>query len=957
VPAPKPLRPLWLITAVCLSGVAHAQFFCPAPAYVSRPASVPKPMSWKVAGAYGVSAASTGDVTIAADINGDGQKEILTPGVQGTVWQAFGYSSRTGGYEVVHSEPSRLPFGPFDQTSAGWLSVDALTPGGPLKIISGSRFQINDLATLKVDVIGASDLGIGRTWVRDIDRDGTPEIVGEGGVIVDTAFSRYISAVHPELGALLGQFDADANYEMLSPAGLLAEWRDGRWVEDQRIVLDANRHLITEVSDIDGDGVDELVHVVDGTSVRVHDFVERRSLWEVAVGVGQNTVRSVEVADVNGDGDPDVVVITDGIPPSPGEIVALDGRTGARLWSFNHPAIAAGGLLIDNVDDDPGREIVYTAGFPFTGPFQIYVHDLGTRAREWLQPQEAWPVRALAVGNLTASAGSEVILAPSGVIGTGDTRFYVRDIGRLNPLEDLESAQLPTFTAAGVHALAVADVMGDASPELIVGTDNEMLRSRLYVYSWPGRVLLRTYELETTSVVIEIATADLDDDGDLEIVAGTGLQAIPRIHAIDARADTILWSSPELHDTFGLLPSMKVRDIDGDGLPEIFAGGAELVIFNGATRAETRIPGGPYYGFDVADATGDGVQDIVAGAVLTNGSSDLVVFTGPSWTASQRINACPDLIHAVAWNVFESSRRQAFFSCQSQIRVADLASGTHQPVTEPTATEIGLQNHLFPVRTAANEPRLLAGAKFGAYSFSPTANLRPVVAPTNVCSPQRFLKHWRESLRGVLTFQDADGDPLTASIERAPSFGPWIVDTSEGNFRLFFDTSTAVGPDLFSLRVNDGTEESPLAISTIWHTNSPPTLTGTTTTVRSGEVALGGLPTQDSQNDFVGYEVVQAPANGTLTLDSGLFRYQPAAAFTGTDTFLLRAFDQMAFSPVATFTIVVEAVPPANPPPPPPPSNPNPGSSGGSGGGGLIDPLWLLLLGLLLRRGRTPRRL
>ncbi len=55
--------------------------------------------------------------------------------------------------------------------------------------------------------------------------------------------------------------------------------------------------------------------------------------------------------------------------------------------------------------------------------------------------------------------------------------------------------------------------------------------------------------MDTT--VTHLHTADMDGDGDLEIVAGTGVNALPHLFILDARSGAVVWDSGPLFTDFG----------------------------------------------------------------------------------------------------------------------------------------------------------------------------------------------------------------------------------------------------------------------------------------------------------------------------------------------------------------------------------------------------------------------
>jgi len=340
----------------------------------------------------------------------------------------------------------------------------------------------------------------------------------------------------------------------------------------------------------------------------------------------------------------------------PGEVRAYDGLTGAELWSFQHPDIAAAGIFVGKFDDDPGLEIAFGTGRPFTGPERISFYDLATRTLKWRQRQEGGPVRAMAISDLTPDAGNEVIVAPSSVIGEGDTIFHIRDISSMAPIKDIPSANLPTPTPDGVQALAFGDVMGDSNPELVVGTDDSYGVSSVYVYSWPDQKLLATFSLDPGTVVVDLAIGDLNNTGQKQIVAATAFKDTrstgARLYILDAHTGATVWSSGDLFPQFGIIPGLRIADLNGDGHLKIIASGQDMAIVDGGTHRVTHIPGTVYFGFDIVDADGDGILDIVAGSSAVNGGNaadegHLVVLKGPSWTKTVDLKVCDGLINAV----------------------------------------------------------------------------------------------------------------------------------------------------------------------------------------------------------------------------------------------------------------------------------------------------------------------
>jgi VCBS repeat-containing protein len=162
---------------------------------------------------------------------------------------------------------------------------------------------------------------------------------------------------------------------------------------------------------------------------------------------------------------------------------------------------------------------------------------------------------------------------------------------------------------------------------------------------------------------------------------------------------------------------------------------------------------------------------------------------------------------------------------------------------------------------------------------------------------------------------DPDGDALTAALVSGPANGALTLNpdgsfgyTPNGNFN---------GSDAFTYVAYDGISYSNVATVTIGVSavNDAPvagTDAYTTTEDIPLTVAAPGVLVNDTDadGDILTAALVQGPANGTLNLGStGGFIYTPNAGFTGTDSFLYRAFDGAALSNEAAVTITVNPAP------------------------------------------------
>ena len=187
-----------------------------------------------------------------------------------------------------------------------------------------------------------------------------------------------------------------------------------------------------------------------------------------------------------------------------------------------------------------------------------------------------------------------------------------------------------------VMSMALDDVDGDGISEIICGTLTSFDEG---TYTYHGYIYIfnaLTHELEWKSNdighVTDVIATDLDDDGNCEILAQTrfGRSSIigdcyGYVYVFDGASHEQIWKSTNI----GEPGDLTAADLDGDGVEEIIAGAMDyyscdrrghLYVFDGAEfDQEWQSPD-----IDcptvilVADLDDDGVMEIVSGACVTD---------------------------------------------------------------------------------------------------------------------------------------------------------------------------------------------------------------------------------------------------------------------------------------------------------------------------------------------------
>ena len=157
---------------------------------------------------------------------------------------------------------------------------------------------------------------------------------------------------------------------------------------------------------------------------------------------------------------------------------------------------------------------------------------------------------------------------------------------------------------------------------------------------------------------------------------------------------------------------------------------------------------------------------------------------------------------------------------------------------------------------------------------------------------------------------DVENDTLAAVLVSNPSNGTLSLN-ADGSFTYTPD-SNYNGPDSFTYKANDGTDDSNVATVsiTVNAVNDAPACTSPQSGSTNEDTALNAsVACTDVDNSTLTYSKVGDPSHGTVVVNSdGTFTYTPAANYNGSDSFTFKANDGDLDSNVATFNITIAAV-------------------------------------------------
>lgn len=506
-----------------------------------------------------------------ADLSGAGRVDLLARTDSGL--QALENLSTPGGW-IAFSTPDTYPF-PEPVSSLDQIDIDndgdrdilaAGQTGIWVYTNQGDGTLMPPGAPISNSPPGGRDLAVG-----DVNRDGQEDILvalpGANSVLLNQLCSGFISTSQGVLDSTqvhLADIDRDGNLDAISSGpGPVEIWHgstNGAFTPGTDIIVEGASSIA--LVDIDGDAaLDLFISDAAGTAVLGGDGTGLFTLLGKTLDTGE--AASICSGDVDGDGDPDLLLAAGGRPQNwSGSLAGTWGRQQMRasgadagigpIFSSALGDLDGNGTLDLVTGHDHKIELRYGLGNGSFNP-AVVIPIPGARARQ------------LDLGDVDHDGDLDLAAA---LIGEGPA-LWLQSGGSFigSPIE-------PDGTFHTDMAVEIVELDGDLFPELVFGT----------VRSKPGRVYpniggdcdrvdqdqpywggyAEAYKLSTTPLHIETVGMDLDLDGDMDLVFGTGFDTVDEILLNDNGVLTPGATPFTLHGSWSLTTSDVDRDGDQD---------------------------------------------------------------------------------------------------------------------------------------------------------------------------------------------------------------------------------------------------------------------------------------------------------------------------------------------------------------------------------------------------------
>ncbi len=497
-------------------------------------------------------------------------------------WYALRHDASTGGYSQVY-------FSTTYTSGVQRLAVGDVHPNPGAEIVVARRdgvIELHDQASkAKIGEFATAAFSLNSMRLVDLGGDAKLELLlcNDNNVYAYTGGGDQLLAHNGTGGSdvIAGQMDADAGLEIATTDGRVLDYATGtvQWT------WPAGFGFELAVADFDGDGMQELIASEAWSFCWAFDIDRGLPKWSISLF----NVGAIDVADADGDGT-DELIIGDA---QWGSVHAYDMATQASLWSIRNPEHGTTDVTVFDVDGDGQAEVLWGAGATSTGEDRLFVGDAVSQQIEWENEQLEGPFTGPVVGDVDGDGNDDLIA----VSWSSDAGYGAGRIVWLDPatrrLRATSQELANNLGWTGIHDVALHDVDGDGDEEIAIaaGTTYDAL-VEIYDVDAAGNFteIWSNTVLPSGKTFYSVAIADVDGDGELEIVAGSGTEHTGSngvfVYVYDYATGALEWNSLQMGSFWSKITDVEVADLDLDGDLEIIGivDGSDAYVFDGTSK-------------------------------------------------------------------------------------------------------------------------------------------------------------------------------------------------------------------------------------------------------------------------------------------------------------------------------------------------------------------------------------
>ncbi|MED5462432.1 MAG: VCBS repeat-containing protein, partial [Pseudomonadota bacterium] len=342
-----------------------------------------------------------------------------------------------------------------------------------------------------------------------------------------------------------------------------------------------------------------------------------------------NGAREVFLADMDSDGDLDIVVGS-----SVDHTIAWFENDGADNPGFSHANIAttaksASDVMVADMDADGDLDIVSASS--------------GDNTIAWYENDGAADPTWSAV-DIATSANGAYSVDVADMDGDGDLDIVsASDTDNTIAWYEHDGAADPSWTAAdiatnvdGARGLSVADMDGDGDFDIVSAARDDDAIDWFENDGAADPTWTKANIATTADGALDAKVADMDGDGDMDIISASHLDDTIAWYENDGAADPT-WTAANIATDADGAVDLEAADMDGDGDMDIVAGSR---LDDTVSWYENDGAANPSWTAVDIDTSGDWVRDVHIGDLDGDGDLDIVVASRNDDTIAWYENTC-----------------------------------------------------------------------------------------------------------------------------------------------------------------------------------------------------------------------------------------------------------------------------------------------------------------------------
>jgi hypothetical protein len=620
-----------------------------------------------------------------------------------------------------------------------------------------------------------------------------------------------------------------------------------------------------------------------------------------------STPKAIALGDFNNDGRLDVAAVFQSQLPASSYVVVGRGNGAGAFTTTTTVTVGASAdsIAVGDVNNDGKLDFVVSNSVSNDVSIRLGVGTGGFTTPSPPAPAEVGvdtSPQSVALGDFDNDGKLDLVTANG--IGTASVRFGAGD-GTFGGGSD------PTLPQPG-RAVAVGDFSNNGRPDIALAMASTSGSPHLLaVYlGLAGGTFISGPTVDPGGTPTALAEGDFNNDGKLDVITVmTNSKAAIRLGVGNGSFAT----PPPSDVSIGSLPtSVAVGDLNNDGrLDFVAANSASNTVSIRLSCLDAApvvtVPGDQSLGEDTTltfSSSGGNAISVADPALGTNPAKVTISVAHGSLT----LNGISGLGFTVGNGT--ANPTMTFTGSLSSVNAA-LNGLSYKPAQDFNGTDQLTISMDDQGQNASGVPKVAGGS----VKLTVTPQNDPPTAVADSYSVVAGQTLNVDIAHGVLANDtDIDSPPaaITVSQFTSPGHGLLVTIHPDGSF-IYQPAAGFAGPDSFTYKAFDGSDASAFATVTITVTNIAPTAgndsygvtAGTTLTVDAAHGVLANDVDPDGQPLSASKQT--DPAHGTLTAfnTDGSFSYQPAAGYSGPDSFTYTASDGVAQSGAVTVTLGV----------------------------------------------------